>query len=131
MPKKQVSVCIGHFDEVWCGDFSPNGNFFAAASKDCSISVWNTSSWDLAGKLNGHFAPITCLAWSDDSVFLASCSADKRVRWWNIGQMKLHKVVRVHRSEVTGAVFVSHGGKTCLLTCSLDGSLVETVRANF
>ena len=41
--------------------FSPNGEFLASGSRDCTVGVWKVSSGELVKRLRGHFSDVTCV----------------------------------------------------------------------
>jgi len=90
--------------------------FFASASDDFSIKVWNFDSGDCTGMLAGHTRSVRSLGvWSSDE--LISASADGSLKLWSISETSCLATVKAHSSTVSGLCI--QRGK--VISCSWDG----------
>lgn len=64
--------------------YSPDGSKLAVGSHDNFIYVYETSAYDLLGKLTGHSSYITCLDWSQDGTYLRSVCGAYELLFWNV-----------------------------------------------
>ncbi|KAF2273944.1 WD40 repeat-like protein [Westerdykella ornata] len=100
----------GHTKGISCVKFSPDGNWIAAASADCTITLWSVPDGRLEHTLAGHLAGINALAWSPDSKILASASDDKSIRLWDISTGLAHpKAFIGHHNYVYSIAFSPKG----------------------
>jgi len=60
---------------------SPDGQYFAFASWDNSVEVWNTITGRKVSSYRGHIAPLQVLVWSSDNQHIASASEDGRCKY--------------------------------------------------
>ncbi len=69
--------------------FHPEGLFFATASRDKSIKIWDAQTFELVKVLEairdgGHVNSVNCLFWSTYNHQLVSCSDDRSILIWEI-----------------------------------------------
>lgn len=83
--KYQMRMTLrGHKKGVAAVKFSPDGQWIASCSADCTIKIWHAITGALEHTLDGHMAGISTIAWSPDSKIIASGSDDKNIRLWDI-----------------------------------------------
>jgi WD40 repeat protein len=99
--------------------YSPNGQRFAVASFDRTITLWRADTKAIA-TLTGHTMAVKTLAWSPNGMVLASASADKTVRLWSDTGKLLEVLVR-HNAEVWDVAWAPNG--RLLATAGMDGQV--------
>ena len=65
---------IGHKYHVLSVVFSPNGEYLASGSSDCTIGVWRVSSGERIKTLLGHSLSVNSVVFSPNGEYLASGS---------------------------------------------------------
>jgi WD40 repeat protein len=106
----------GHKMRVSALEWSPNGQRFAVASFDKTVTLWRNDGKPLA-TLTGHTMPVNTLAWSPDGQLLATASNDKTIRLWTEAG-KLLSVFSRHNAAVWGLAWSPQGH--LLATVSMD-----------
>ncbi|MDJ0695382.1 NB-ARC domain-containing protein [Mastigocoleus sp. MO_188.B34] len=76
----------------------------ASGSEDSIVRLWNLQTLD-AKSLRGHTEYIFAVEFSPDGKIVASGSADLTIRLWNVETGECIKVLRGHKSLVTGLAF--------------------------
>ncbi len=68
----QDEILNGHDDWVWNLEYSPDGTLLASSSRDKTISLWNTTSWEIQQviEVDGLVWKPQSLAWSPSSRYL-------------------------------------------------------------
>jgi WD40 repeat protein len=64
--------------------FDPDGRWIASSAQDCTVKVWDATTFELLHTFRGHRGPIRCLAVSRDGRLLVTGSADKTVKVWDL-----------------------------------------------
>jgi len=114
---KNVFFSTGHTDEVGCVCFSPNGEFFASASRH-EVILWDTKTGKILHTLNcSAIEGVICF--SPDGNYLASVSYDVVMLW----DSKTGKLLRTLNCKRYFNSFMEHVAAVCF---SPDG---ETLAA--
>jgi ribosome assembly protein 4 len=109
--KHPVKRLTGHQQAVNYIAFSPDGRFFASASFDKKVKVWNGFSGDFLCTLTGHVGAVYQVAWSGDSRFLVSASKDSTAKLWEMPSGKRAKeTLPGHADEVYALDWSPYGG---------------------
>jgi WD40 repeat protein len=64
--------------------FSPDGRYFASASFDKKVKVWDGRTGAFIATLTGHVSAVYQVAWSTDSRLLISASKDSTAKVWDL-----------------------------------------------
>ncbi|KAF3054002.1 hypothetical protein E8E11_006067 [Didymella keratinophila] len=86
-PTKAVLDLKDHTDEVWYLKYSNDGTKLASTSKDTTIFIYDTTTYNILHHLEDHQnSGVTHLAWSpDDSKIITCCSQpENSARIWDV-----------------------------------------------
>jgi ribosome assembly protein 4 len=86
--KHPVKRLTGHQQAVNFISYSPDGRYFASASFDKKVKVWNGHNGEFLYTLTGHVGAVYQVAWSADSRYLVSASKDSTAKLWDIATGK-------------------------------------------
>ncbi|KAG8217076.1 WD40-repeat-containing domain protein [Butyriboletus roseoflavus] len=78
------ATCSGHSDVVFSIALSHNTNFFATASWDKTIRLWETVTFQQIGPNLRHDAQVHSVSISPDDNHLVSGARDSNIRVWNL-----------------------------------------------
>ncbi|CAB9511051.1 Notchless protein homolog 1 [Seminavis robusta] len=86
--KHPLKRLTGHQNLINHISFSPDGRFFASASFDKKVKLWNGLTGEFLVTLTGHVGAVYQVAWSADSQYIVSASADSTAKLWNAAKSK-------------------------------------------
>lgn len=108
-----LAVLDGHFAPVTDLAFHPDGTRIATASKDGSVSLWDSFSGEQVLILQGHTRPVTSVAFSPDGALLASGSEDGTVRLWDVSEGR--ELTVLEGDPVRDVIFSADGTRLAAL----------------
>ena len=79
---ERIKTLTGHYFGVTSVVFSPNGEYLASGSLDCTIGVWSVSSEEYIKTLYGHSSSVISVVFSPNEEYLASASRDYTIGVW-------------------------------------------------
>jgi len=101
-------VLTGHAEGITALAVSPNGDWLASASEDCTVRIWNPMSGVCRHVLTAHTQSVTALAVSPNGDWLATASDDRTIRIWNPSTGKARAAMRVD-SGLTSSLWLPDG----------------------
>lgn len=110
--KKPLARLTGHQQPVNHLCFSPDGRFFASASFDKKVKIWNGATGQFVATLTGHVGAVYQVCWSSDSRLIVSASKDSTVKVWELANPKNAKAtLSGHADEVYALDWSPNGDK--------------------
>ncbi|CAK4101877.1 unnamed protein product [Aphanomyces euteiches] len=110
--KSPVERLTGHQQPVNDLAFSPDGRYFASASFDKKIKLWNGASGKFIATLTGHVGAVYQVCWSSDSRMIVSASKDSTIKVWDMANPKNAKeTLSGHADEVYALDWSPNGQK--------------------
>ncbi|MDX2212450.1 MAG: WD40 repeat domain-containing protein [Oculatellaceae cyanobacterium bins.114] len=116
------SVLTETFASTLSVAFSPDGHFFATATTDNDICLWQTKDGKKVRVYQGHRGWVHSVAFSPTDAIIASGSEDETIRLWDMQTGQCLKTLKGHQNWVWAVAFSADG--RCLASSSND----QTVR---
>ena len=110
---------LAHRDDVNEVAFSPDGKYFATASRDQTIKLWDYETRTVLNTLGEHRASVVDVTFSPDGAWLASCSRDGTAKVWDPWTVAKALDQDPYESEVTALESLPDNR---FLAASKDGS---------
>jgi ribosome assembly protein 4 len=122
LDKRPIKRLTGHQQAINHIAFSPDSRFFASASFDKKIKVWNGRTGDFVNTLTGHVGAVYQVTWSSDGRYLVSASKDSTAKLWEMpGGKRAKETLPGHEDEVYALDWSPSGGSVA--TGSKDRTL--------
>jgi hypothetical protein len=115
----------GHFNEIRCLTYSPDGRYLATGSFDRTVVVWDAARMRLAVRLGPHEGAVEALAFTPDSKALLTASADGFLRLWSIPDGALRTKVRAHPGGANGVTATRRADGSVVLASGGSDGLVR------
>jgi ribosome assembly protein 4 len=116
--KSPIVRLTGHQQYINQVVFSPDARYFASASSDKKVKIWDGKTGKFLNTCHGHVGIVYQLTWSADSSFLVSASKDSTCKVWN---MKIGKDIKKAIYTLSG-----HEDEVYALDWSPDGSVLAS-----
>jgi WD40 repeat protein len=115
--KAPIVRLTGHQQMINHVLFSPDARYFASASFDKKVKIWDGKTGKFLNTCHGHVGSVYQLAWSADSSFLVSASKDSTLKVWNLKGGDLKKAMHT---------LAGHEDEVYALDWSPDGSVLAS-----
>ena len=102
-------------------DWSPDGLYLATIGTGSTIHIWQTSTGQIAQRLEGHVPFGHTVRWSPQGDRLASAGADEEIKIWDAQTFQLLQRLNGHQDDVVGVAW-RHDGQQ-LVSGSRDESV--------
>ena len=119
----KVVVPGGHVDQVWGMAASPDGCWFATASHDATVKLWDSNTQQLKKTFEGQDELAWCVAFSVDSKWIAA--GGNTVLIWDVETGERMFEFTDHGKLITSVAF--HPNGKWVGSCGADGRI--TLRA--
>ncbi|XP_059660199.1 WD repeat-containing protein WDS homolog isoform X2 [Cornus florida] len=87
IPTETVQILSNHRNEVWCVQFSNNGEYLASSSSDLTAIIWKVledGKVALKHILRSHQKPVSFVSWSPDDSMLLTCGNAEVLKLWDV-----------------------------------------------
>lgn len=118
---KQLKEIRGHRAKITGIAYSPEGKYFATASLDRDVKLWDATTNKEVKTFIGHSDYVYSIAFSRDGKRLLSGSSDRTARLWEIESGKEILQLKGHQGSVQQAVYSYDGA--LIATASADGTV--------
>ncbi|KAM5442190.1 hypothetical protein MferCBS31731_002564 [Microsporum ferrugineum] len=108
-----------HTNEVWYLEFSHDGTKLATTSRDCTVLIYDSTTFEIIHRLTEHSEPVAYATWSPDDTKLITCSQDFKAKMWNVQTGTCILTINHHHAPITSASWAPDGES--FVTGSLDG----------
>lgn len=78
----------GHFNNMTCLEYSPDGHYLVTGGDDAKVKVWNTSNGFCFVTFSEHTAGITGVTFNQRGQVILSCSLDGTVRAYDLNRYR-------------------------------------------
>uniref|UniRef100_A0A3B0NG95 WD domain, G-beta repeat, putative n=1 Tax=Theileria annulata TaxID=5874 RepID=A0A3B0NG95_THEAN len=123
LPSRLLARLESHTDEIWDVSISPDGQFFATASKDESVILWSASyPFEVIYRWKVHRNVVSCVSWSSDSKLLASCGNDGLIVIWSPYCEEFLQKIEPHTAVATSVAWIPNTWK--FITAGMDKQMI-------
>ncbi|EGC37701.1 hypothetical protein DICPUDRAFT_149688 [Dictyostelium purpureum] len=109
--KTKLNRLTGHQQLINLVTYSPDGRYFASASFDKSIKLWDGITGKFICNFRNHVSAVYQICWSSDSRYLVSGSKDSTLKTWDIKTKKMYNELPGHADEVYTVDWSPNGEK--------------------
>ncbi|KAF3895165.1 putative Catabolite degradation protein [Trichophyton interdigitale] len=107
-----------HTNEVWYLEFSHDGTKLATTSRDCTVLIYDSTTFEIIHRLTEHSEPVAYATWSPDDSKLITCSQDFKAKLWDVPSGTCLLTIEHHHAPITSASWAPDGES--FVTGSLD-----------
>ncbi|EZF26585.1 hypothetical protein H112_01335 [Trichophyton rubrum D6] len=107
-----------HTNEVWYLEFSHDGTKLATTSRDCTVLIYDSTTFEIIHRLTEHSEPVAYATWSPDDTKLITCSQDFKAKLWDVPSGTCLLTIEHHHAPITSASWAPDGES--FVTGSLD-----------
>ncbi|XP_050415096.1 periodic tryptophan protein 2 homolog [Patella vulgata] len=101
----------GHFNNMTCLEYSPDGQNIVTGGDDGKVKVWNTSSGFCFITFNEHLSGISGVAFSQYGQVVVSCSLDGTVRAFDLNRYRNFRTFTSPRPVQFSCLALDHSGE--------------------
>lgn len=104
----ELVLQIPHAGAIQAIAVSQDGHYYATASRDTTVALWNARTGLMERVLRGHTKPVTDIFFSPDGAHLASSSEDGTIRIWSTEDGRTERQIDLG-TPVLGVVWSPNG----------------------
>ncbi|KAJ8297869.1 hypothetical protein KUTeg_024400 [Tegillarca granosa] len=101
----------GHFNNMNCLCYSPDGQYIVTGGDDGKVKVWNTSSGFCFVTFNEHMGGITGVAFTQNGQVVLSSSLDGTIRAFDLNRYRNFRTFTSPRPVQFSCITVDHSGE--------------------
>ncbi|XP_034301423.2 periodic tryptophan protein 2 homolog [Magallana gigas] len=100
----------GHFNNISCLSYSPDGQFIATGGEDGKVKLWNTSSGFCFVTFNEHLGGVTGVTFTQNGQVVLSSSLDGTVRAFDLNRYRNFRTFTSPRPAQFSCITVDNSG---------------------
>ena len=109
----QLSAYNEHTKSVNCVRWSPLINYFASASNDNKIKLYDIRCYKSIQTINAHTNSVTSIAFHPSKKYLVSCSLDSTIKIWDLYNNLILYTLYGHEGPIYSVSFNNTGEFIC------------------
>ena len=102
-------ILKGHRDDIYHVAFSPRGDLLASWSKDGTVCLWSTSSWELIRRITAAAKQVNAGAFAPDGKSLVTVGDEGKLKVWETATGRKLVDVQAHPFDAVIAFFTKDG----------------------
>jgi WD40 repeat protein len=106
-----IQTLKGHSDFVYSVAFTHDGKRLVTSSKDRSIKIYSTETWQTERTLSGHNEEVLTIGVSADNYNVVSAGKEPQLRWWIMENGQNNRTQGGHSGTVNELVFSKDGSR--------------------
>ena len=118
--RTEQRILKGHRADVYYVAFSPRGDLLASWSKDGTVRIWSTSSWELVRLITASAREVNAGSFAPDGKSLATVDDEGKLKVWETTTGQKLVDVKAHLDDAVIAFF-SKDGDTIITGGRNDG----------
>ncbi|ESP03657.1 hypothetical protein LOTGIDRAFT_198984 [Lottia gigantea] len=101
----------GHYNNMNCLEYSPDGQNIATGGDDCKVKLWNAASGFCFITFTEHLSGITGVRFSQNGQVVVSCSLDGTVRAFDLNRYRNFRTFTSPRPVQFSCLALDHSGE--------------------